>query len=107
MSLGLLVYGDNHLVLRGPRPAQAEAREIVAHFGLSLAQIRPQPDRSGEFRKWRISLREFREELAWAVVLPAGTTISPAVRQLLDELVARGVIIDWVIDWLEENSCVV
>ena len=103
MSLGLLVYGDNHLVLRGPRPAQAEAREIVAHFGLSLAQIRPQPDRSGEFRKWRISLREFREELAWAVVLPAGTALSPAVRQLLDELAAREI----GIDWLEENSCVV
>lgn len=103
MSLGLLVYGDNHLVLRGPRPAQAEAREIVAHFGLSLAQIRPQPDRSGEFREWRISLREFREELAWAVVLPAGTALSPAVRQLLDELAAREI----GIDWLEENSCVV
>ena len=103
MSLGLLVYGDNHLVLRGPRPAQAEAQEIVAHFGLSLAQIRPQPDRSGEFREWRISLREFREELAWAVVLPAGTALSPAVRQLLDELAAREI----GIDWLEENSCVV
>ncbi len=103
MSLGLLVYGDNHLVLRGPRPAQAEAQQIVAHFGLSLAQIRAQPDRSGEFRDWRVSLREFREELAWAVVLPAGTTVSPAVRQLLDELAAREI----VIDWLEENSCVV
>ena len=103
MSLGLLVYGDNHLVLRGPRPAQAEAQEIVAHFGLSLAQIRPPLDRSGEFRGWRISLREFREELAWAVVLPAGTALSPAVRQLLDELAAREI----GIDWLEENSCVV
>ena len=103
MSLGLLVYGDNHLVLRGPRPAQAEAQEIVANFGLSLAQIRPQLDRSGEFREWRISLREFREELAWAVVLPAGTALSPAVRQLLDELAAREI----GIDWLEENSCVV
>ena len=103
MSLGLLVCGDNHLVLRGPRPAQAEAHAIVAHFGLSLAQIRPPPDRSGEFREWRISLREFREELAWAVVLPAGTALSPAVRQLLDELAAREI----GIDGLEENSCVV
>ena len=103
MSLGLLVYGDNHLVLRGPRPAQSEVREIVAHFGLSLAQIRPPLDRSGEFREWRVSLREFREELAWAVVLPADSTVSPAVRQLLDELAAREI----GIDWLEENSCVV
>ncbi len=103
MSLGLLVYGDNHLVLRGPRPAQAEAQEIAAHFGLSLAQIRPRLDRSGEFREWRVSLREFREELAWAVVLPAGTARSPAVRQLLDELAARNI----AIDWLEEISCVV
>ena len=102
MSLGLLVYGDNHLVLRGPRPAQAQAWAMTAHFGLSLAQIRPL-DRSGEFREWCISLREFREELAWAVVLPAGTAVSPAVRQLLNELAAR----DIVIDWLQEISCVV
>ena len=103
MFLGLLVYGDNHLVLRGPRPAQAQAWAMTAHFGLSLAQIRPQLDRYGEFREWRISLREFREDLAWAVVLPAGTAPSPAVRQLLDELAAR----DIVIDWLQEISCVV
>ena len=103
MFLGLLVYGDNHLVLRGPRPAQAQAWAMAAHFGLSLAQIRPQLDRSGEFREWRISVREFREELAWAVVLPASTALSPAVRQLLDELAAR----DIVVSWLEEISCVV
>ena len=102
MSLGLLVYGDNHLVLRGPRPAQAEAWAMAAHFGLSLAQIRPQLDRSGEFREWRVSLREFREELAWAVVLPAGNALSQAVRQLLDELAARGILIDW----FKEISCI-
>ena len=102
MSLGLLVYGDNHLVLRGPRPAQAQAWAMAAHFGLSLAQIRPQLDRSGEFRGWCISVREFREELAWAVVLRAGTPHNSAVAQLLDELAQRNI----VIDWFKEISCI-
>ncbi len=103
MSLGLLVYGDNHLVLRGPRPAVAEALAMAAHFGLSVATIAGKLDRSGEFSGWTISRREFREDLAWAIVLPAGTVHSPAIGQLLDELAARGVVIDSV----KETSCAV
>ena len=103
MSLGLLVYGDNHLVLRGPRPAQAQALAMAAHFGLSLARISPKLESSGEFREWRISLREFREDLAWAVVLRADTPHNSAVAQLLDQLAQR----DIVIDWFKEISCVV
>ena len=103
MSLGLLVYGDNHLVLRGPRPDREGAFALARHFGLSFASIRPLADRSGTFEQWTISTREFRENLAWAAVLPAATLHSPAIRQLLDELTARGM----VIDLFKENSCAV
>lgn len=103
MLLGLLVYGDNHLILRGPRPAAGAARAIVSHFGLSVARIGTHLDRSGRFGDWQISIREYRENLDWAVVLPAATTHSPAVRQLLDELAARGIVIDFV----QEISCAV
>lgn len=41
--------------------------------------------------QWRISSREFRENLEWAVVVPGDGEISPAVRQLLDELSGRGI----------------
>ena len=103
MSLGLLVYGDNHLILRGPRPTRESAVALVRHFGLSLASIRPLADRSGAFEEWTIVIREFRENLAWAAVLPAATPLTPAIRQLLDELTARGIFIDL----LKESSCAV
>jgi hypothetical protein len=86
MSLGLLVYGDNHLILRGPRPTAAEALDLAAQFGLSFARIAsPKPSR------WTISTREFREDLRWAAVLPADSPQTTAIRQLLDELAARGI----------------
>ena len=44
-------------------------------------------------QQWRISTREFRENLAWAVVVPGDGDISPAVAQLLDELSLRGIAI--------------
>lgn len=103
MHLGLLVYGDNHLILRGPRPTAGEALAIAAHFGLSVARIAPQLDLSGRFAAWQISVREFRENLSWAAVLPAATTYSPAVSQLLEELSARGIVIDLI----QETSCAV
>ena len=107
MSLGILVYGDNHLILRGPRPACPEARALAAHFGLSLAQISPRLDQTGQYRDqdraWRISVREFRENLQWAVCLLASTQPSQAVSHLLAELAARGVAIDRI----EESACVV
>jgi len=43
--------------------------------------------------QWRICTREFRENLAWAVVVPGDGDISPAVAQLLDELSLRGIAI--------------
>lgn len=42
---------------------------------------------------WRISTKEFREDLEWAVTVPGEGARNPAVSQLLDELVARGVAV--------------
>lgn len=103
--MGLLVDGDNHLILRGPRPTLAEARSLAAHFGLSFAQIAPRLDRTGRFAAWTISTREFREHLTWAFVLPSALSPSPAVRQLLNELSARGVIHESASESAQETPC--
>jgi hypothetical protein len=39
----------------------------------------------------RISTREFRENLEWAIVLPGDGEVTEGVRRLLAELTARGV----------------
>jgi len=44
-----------------------------------------------ELGSWQISDREYREDLQWAVVVPAEAPIIPAIAELLDELKARGV----------------
>lgn len=91
--LGILVYGDNHLILRGPRPSVEEARLLARRAGMSLvAEI---GSTVGLPEPWRISTREFRENLEWAVVLEAESELSPAVRQLLNEMMARGVEVQW------------
>jgi hypothetical protein len=43
--------------------------------------------------RWRISTREFRENLEWAVIVPGDGETSPAVAQLLNELRARGITV--------------
>ena len=45
------------------------------------------------YSPWTISTSEYRENLQWAVVVPADTEISPAVTQLLSELAARSITI--------------
>ena len=91
--LGILVYGDNHLILRGPRPTLDEARMLARRAGMSLVveiggtAALPEP--------WRISTREFRENLRWAVVLGPAAERTAAVRQLLDEMMARDEEVTW------------
>ena len=89
-EVGILVHGDNHFIVRGPRPDRATALALVRHWSL----IRIAAETPVELRAWQISPREFRENLQWAVVVPAETGHSAAVTQLLDELSARGVAID-------------
>ena len=87
--LGILVHGDNHFIVRGPLPDRAEALALVRHWSVIQIGATTPP----ALDRWRISSREFRENLQWAVIVPAESEISPAVAKLLAELSARGIAI--------------
>jgi hypothetical protein len=87
--LGILVHGNNHFIVRGPMPSRSDALALVRHW--SVIQIgRPTPP---ELEPWQISSREYRENLAWVILIPGEGEISPAVSQLLKELSERGIVI--------------
>ncbi len=88
-SVGILVHGDNHFIVRGPLPDRDVALALVRHW--SLIQVGTATPASLE--RWQIVSREFRENLKWAVVVPGDGTISPAVETLLAELSERGITI--------------
>jgi hypothetical protein len=87
--VGILVHGDNHFIVRGPLPDRDLARALIRHWSIIQIGAATPP----LLEKWRISTKEFREDLEWAVIVPGESEISPAVAQLLDELSARGIII--------------
>jgi hypothetical protein len=87
--VGLLVHGNNHFVVRGKLPDRATALALVRNW--SLIEIGGATPSS--LARWRISTRELRENLEWAVVVPGDGEASPAVTQLLDELSGRGITI--------------
>jgi hypothetical protein len=85
-SVGILVHGDNHFIVRGPEPDIETAVEMVRRW--SIIQIGSAvPDHD------LISTREFRENLEWAIVVPGESEMSAAVAQLLGELEDRGIVI--------------
>jgi hypothetical protein len=85
--IGILVYGDNHFIVSGPLPDRAAAQALARHW--TIIQIgRTTPP---ALRSWSIVTRAFREDLTWAVVVPADGEVTPAVVQLLKELSARGI----------------
>jgi hypothetical protein len=87
--VGILVLGNNHFVVRGPLPDREAALALARHW--SIIQIgRTTPI---ALERWRISTREFREDLEWAVVVPGEGEIIPGVAQLLEELSARGITV--------------
>ncbi len=86
-AVGILVHGDNHFIVRGPQPDWAEALALVRNW--SVIQIGAQAP--VELQRWRISSREFRENLEWAIVVPGDGEMTPAVAQLLGEMSVRGV----------------
>jgi len=55
----------------------------------SLIRIGGAP--SPSLKRWKISTKEFRENLAWAVLVPGESAPSAAVAQLLSELRDRNV----------------
>jgi hypothetical protein len=87
MNLGILVFGDNHLILRGPPPTIFQARAMARHW--SLIQLGEPPGTT--FCKWTISTNEFRENLTWAIVTSGTGRRTTAVDQLLNEMSARGI----------------
>jgi hypothetical protein len=89
VGVGILVHGDNHFIVRGPLPDRETALALVRHWSVIRIGAAPPPS----LDRWRISTREFRENLEWAVVVPGDGQTSPAVRKLLEELSARGVVI--------------
>ena len=85
--VGILVHGDNHFIVRGPLPDRENTLALIRHW--SLIQIgTPTP---GHLGQWEIITREFSENLEWAVIVAGNSEISPAVKQLLSELSARGI----------------
>jgi hypothetical protein len=87
--LGIIVHGDNHFIVRGPLPTRVQALHLVRHWSL----IRIGGATPPELAPWRISTREFRENLEWAILVPGAGETTPAVTELLNELSARGVSI--------------
>lgn len=87
--VGILVHGNNHFILSGPEPAEAEAIAIARHFSL----VKVGEPVSNSFDQWEIRNKEFRENLEWAVVVPGDAEVSPAAAKLLGELAQRGVVI--------------
>jgi hypothetical protein len=85
--VGILVLGNNHFILSGPRPNEAEARALARNW--SLIQIGEK--KSQTYGRWGIREKEFRENLEWAVILPGERETSPGVLELLGELAKRGV----------------
>ena len=86
---GILVHGDNHFIVRGPLPDRGTAIALAAHWSI----IRIGGTTPATLQHWRISTKEFREDLEWAVIVPGDGETSAAVAQLLSELVQRGVTI--------------
>jgi hypothetical protein len=90
LAAGILVHGGNHFVVRGRRPSREEALALARHWSM----IRIGSATPAELAEWRISTREFRENLSWAAVVPGGGDHTEAVAQLLAELAGRGIPVD-------------
>jgi hypothetical protein len=85
--VGILVCGDNHFIVRGPLPDRETALALARHWSIIQIGLTTPPSLQG----WRISTREFREDLQWAVIVPGQGPMTAGVKQLLDELAARGI----------------
>src|SRR5258708_35221126 len=84
--VGILVDGDNHFILSGAEPTEAEAIAMARHFSL----VKIGEPVSTAFERWEIRNKEFRENLEWAVVVPGDAEVSRGVSQLLGGLAERG-----------------
>jgi len=85
--LGILVHGDNHFVVAGPRPDCQKALALIRQW--TVIQI----GGTDRIPGWEIRTKAFRENLEWAVVVRGESEQSQAVVELLAELAARGIVI--------------
>jgi hypothetical protein len=85
--VGILVHGNNHLILKGPPPGEVDALRLAGYW--SVIQIGMKKSQS--FEQWEIRTKEFRENLEWAVIVPGDRDVSPGAAELLGELAARGI----------------
>lgn len=85
--IGILVHGENHFILKGPRPDASQAKEMTHYW----SETRIGEKKEWTFKQWEVRNKEFRENLEWAVIVSGGGEISAGVRQLLGELEERGV----------------
>jgi hypothetical protein len=88
--IGILIIGDNHFIVRGPRPSHRTALELAREWSM----IRIGSKAPDGLAVWTISTREFREDLEWAIAIADEGPPSPAVAQLLEEMRARGIAIE-------------
>ena len=77
--VGILVHGNNHYILSGPRPTAEEAAALARNW--LVVQIGEA--KSQKFEKWEIRNKEFRENLEWAVMMPGDRDTWPRVLELL------------------------
>lgn len=84
----LWVRGGNHLLVRGPRLSFAETQRLFQQLEVPSAESLLGNAKSPSHV---IVTRAFREDIELYCVLPSAQANSEAVRQLLDELRARGV----------------
>jgi hypothetical protein len=87
--IGILVCGNNHFIVSGPLPDRVAAAALARHWSLIQIEQTTPPSLQG----WSIVTRAFREDLAWAVVVPGDGEVTLAVAQLLNELTAREIAI--------------
>lgn len=88
--MGILVFGDNHLIVEGPRPEEVQARALTRFWSvIEIGRVTPE-----ELRGWRVVTKAFRENLEWAWVVAGEGMQTEAVGVLLDEMRARGVIVE-------------
>lgn len=89
-TVGILVHGDNHFIVRGPPPDRATALALVRHWSFIQIGAETPPDLAA----WNIVSKALRGDLTWAVVAPGDGEISDAIGELLEELQARLLIHD-------------
>lgn len=89
-TVGLLVLGDNHLVLEGPKPDREQAVALATYWSL----VRIGSSMPESLTRWTIVTKWVRERLDWAVIAPGDGARNPAITQLLDEIAARHIPID-------------